>query len=267
MKDPMIPEAKQFSSADFTDGLSEDGSLLVTAAEERKQKRKVRLLLILTLLCVLLGVSFICNQTLNYYDRTINALSFDYRQREEVDPAPLPEAGEKAQAVAASVGSSVKVSTVEMWFDAQEKLANTLSGMEYEYSSSGETLSVRTGIRDWFLTKKRSLRRTSGKSEEELGETWNEVSDAEFPCLYDFFFAVEDSDMRLLQCSSSYATTVGSTRYTCEIWLLQTVMNGQIEYFTLYRYYGENGRLAAVRVLQSGTTMMAVYEIKDYSAF
>ena len=260
MKEQNRPEPKQFSSADFA-----DEAILVTAASEQKQKRKVRLLLILTALCILLGIGFFGLRKLNFYERTLRALNFDYRLREEVSPIELPNPGEKAAAVAGTIGGTVKLSTVEMWFDIKEQLAGSVSAMEYEYSGAGEKLSVKTGVRDGLLTKKQNLRRFGGKTEAETKDDWDAVSDALLPCLYDFCFAAADHGDSYLQCSQSYQSVVGSSTYTCEIWLLQTPTNGMTSYFTLYRYYGKDGRLAAVRVAPGSSDLMAVYEIKDYS--
>lgn len=265
MKDQISPEGKQFSSADFADSSIEEGTLLVTAADDRKRRRKLLILLILTLLCILVGVGFYLSRTMSFYNRTIRSLNFDYRQREEVTADPAAETGAKGLALAGSVGGTVQVRAVEMWFDASEVLADSVSEMDYTYSGSGEELSVRSGGKNGLRTQKQTLRRTGGKSESEQDDGWVQVSDSELPCLYDFFFAAGDHDQSIIWCDSSYHSVVGDTAYTCEIWLLETKMNGQTEYFTLYRYYGADNKLAAVRVLQSETNMMAVYDIKDYS--
>ena len=263
---PAAPEAKKFSSADFADGLTDDGVLLQSAADEQKQKRRMRLLLILTTVCILLGVGFICNQTLNFYDRTLRKLHFDYRDGETVAVSDVSETGEKAVAINDSITGSIRISAVELWFDlSDQSLADSLSEMEYEMSGVGEFLTVKTGVRNWLLTKKRSLQRRNGVCEEKQKDEWISVSDAQLPYLTDFCFSVADHNNSKLQFESSCTTMVNSTAYTCETWLLETKMNGITSYFTLYRYYGQDDRLAAVRVLQGSSNLMAVYEIKDYS--
>ena len=263
---PDAPQEKKFSSSDFSDEFTEDSSFVQTAAGELKQKRRVRLLLILSALCVLIGIGFICNQTLNFYDRTLRKLQFDYRDGESASSSDLSEEGEKALAIYESIGSNIRISAIEMWFDLSDRtLADSLSEMQYEQSGIGEMLNVKTGIRNWLLTTKRSLRRRGGVCEEERKGEWTKVSDAQLPCLTDFCFSVSDHGDSKLRFDSSFGTVVNGTSYTCEIWLLETKLNGFTSYFTLYRYYGTDDRLASVRVLPGSSELMAVYEIKDYS--
>ena len=263
---PEAPEAKKFSSSDFTNNLADEDGHFLTAVAEQKQKQKIRLLVILSAICVLLGIGFLGSRFLNYYDRTLRNVLFDYREGESVISSDISDGGEKALAISDSIGGSIHIDAVEMWFSISNRtIEDSISGMIYEYSGVGESLSIRTGVRNALLTKKSSLRRRSGVCEEEQKGEWTTVSDAQLPCLLDFCFSATDHGNSLLHFDSSYSTRVNGTAYNCEVWLLETKLNGITSYFTLYRYYGSDNRLSAVRVLPGSSNLMAVYEIKNYT--
>ena len=234
--------------------------------DEGRQKRKIRLFLILLIAAAMIGALLIINNTLNFYDVHMRRMQFDYREGELVSGQSPAEPGKKATEIAGEInGRQVSVQAEMLLYNSEGEASLTLSAYTYKYTSGSEELSYRTGTKDLLFTKSGTLRRDGTGLQKKSGSSWEHTDDGNIMNLYGYCFAAADFGKNTVSPHESYYTEVGGKTYLCEIWLMaEELGSGGVRYNTLYRYY-DGDRLAAVRVLKSDQELMEVYEIKDYS--
>lgn len=231
---------------------------------QAKQSGKLRLLLVLALIAALLGGLLVYNNHFAFYERTLRNLNFDY-QNGETTSKSFPTKSQYAQNIAKNLyGKTISLHTVMYAFDSAQTLQRTLTVYDYSVSPDSAEMTAKTGTTKWLFTDTQKMRMHGSTVEEHKNGHWEEVEANQFPYFDLFFFATENTDQYSASLYDSYPTTVGSTLYHCEVWLIELYQGNSPIYYTLYRYY-LNDKLTAVRMLNDRSDLMYVYDIQDYT--
>ena len=235
--------------------------------EQNKWKRKRILLLCLLGAAVLLGLFIIFGRRNCLYNRMMRNLEFDYRNGEEIDNTQTALTGWAERAADAVAGKNLTLQANMYCFNSSGALSLSASKYSYERTADGTAdLHIQTGGANSIRTEKSSYHTdANGKAEQVSGSLSQNADLYAAELLYDFCFAVEDTDRIKIERRNAYETFVGERRYTCEVWVMSATVNKTLKYFTLYRYYS-GSELNALRMLDTTSDLMFVYDITEYTA-
>ena len=247
MSDTQLHDNRLESKLPDTDELSvsADSALdpdFVPFAVLAKRKRRIRLLIVLTVLAVLMTGFLIINAQCNLYDRTMRNLDFDYRSGETINEETITDTGDRAATLAAQLdGKSIRCEAACYTFTTDGFLLNGVECVDMQSANGSSSYTVRTGVQDWLFTHT---------------EQYTEMQ----PDLQLCFFAVADTQDTTAMLYSAYQTVVGSDHLTCEVWLCSEI--AAQTYYTCYRYY-DSTQLVGVRILCNNDDLIRVYDIQS----
>lgn len=237
------------------------------AAAEKKngKKRKLRLLIPLILLGIIAAVTgtLLLMMKFNRYHSVMNNLKFDYRTEETPGSRDGIEPGARSIALAAQIGSQpVRVKTAAYLLDDSGKTDNTV--LEYTYLSSMGLTQLKTvsTAASSIRSKTTEIRSKSSGIETLEDGHWKDAEKGYIPPLFDYFFEVHSHDNMTIGCYDTYATTVGSKAYICEVWLIDERIGNSVQYDTVYRYY-DGDTLAGVIILRDSDEWKEVFDIQS----
>lgn len=234
-------------------------------SEDNEAQKKRRRLLIPIIVAAVLGLIYLVmslQKKNNFYQKTLSALKFDYRSGETVlaeDDSIIP--GERAKAIAENLlNRSVQIDAVSYYLDPDRTLSDDIAEYQFTRNGEGDTADITVGTAGSLSSSTQTVRRTGSGTKIRKNDSWENATGIALPQLYEYCFLAASNNSVSISCESAYETYVNSTRYTCELWLMQS--GGT--YYTLYRYY-DGSTLKAVRVLNSQDDLMCVYDIRNYS--
>ena len=264
-----IAEESNDQAPEHESDIPEDGFVpFQLELAEKKRRRKIRMLIILSVLAALLGILLIFGRLFNFYDRTMKHLRFDYRGGETIDNESIFMSYDTATEAEKSVqDKTLNLNANVYCFDDKANLSLVVSQYRYSRSEDGTAeLKVKLGAKGGILTKTNRFRTNAEGQVLEIRNGKESISaDTATALLYDYFFSTEDHGNINLQCTDAYRTVVGEKTYECEVWLMSVTRGAGKSYYTIYRYYDDQ-KLAAVRVIDSADDLMMVYDITEYTA-
>ena len=235
------------------------------AAEKSGIKRRLRLLIPL----ILLGLTAVVTGTLlllmkfNRYHTVMKNLKFDYRTEETPGSRDGIEPGALSVAAASQIGTQpVRVKTAAYLLDDNGKTDNTV--LEYTYLSSMGLTQLKTvsSAVSSIRSKTTEIRTKSSGIETLEDGHWKASEKGYIPPLFDYFFEVHSHDNMTIGCYDTYATTVGSKEYVCEVWLIDERIGESVQYDTVYRYF-DGDTLAGVIILRDSDEWKEVFDIQS----
>lgn len=269
-KDNKLPEEEQVQLHKILPPekpeVPEEGFVPYCAAADAdtRTKRKTVILIVLAAVLLLLTLGVFLARRMNFYRKTLNALTFDYRTGEAVNENSANDLGAIAKKISAQMeGKKVHASAVTYSFNVDGGMYTDIASYDYTRNGAESLLDVRTASEKSLFSKKLSLRSTGSAIDRKKGSKWVTAEGEYIPDLYDYFFATEDHGDITLECCDAYETDINSKIYNCEIWLMQQGAAVDANFTTLYRYY-DGETLAGVRILYSTDTVMDVYDVKSY---
>lgn len=257
-------EQPKFVKPEFPPVTEEYAPLADAVGAEVKQSRKFKLLVILMILAALLGIYLLFAGKLSFYERTLRHIGFDYRDGEIIGESVNPDTSIAEQLAEQFQGKSIAFRTVRYSMYNDRTMTNSVSEYDITLSANGGSSTQRTGLANRLLTQKEQILDENGSIKEKTLFKWHDVADLSIPCLDVLFFAVDQTDSYIAQLDSSSSSVINGETYQCEIWLVEILDQAAPVYFTTYRYYTD-GQLAGVRVLNSNSEIMDIYDIKDYA--
>lgn len=226
---------------------------------------KTVILIILSALFILMLVFILAARHNNFFRKTVNSLSFDYRNGEAADEISSDDPGQYSRRLSEQMNGNQFTADANVYtFDEKGGMFAEISNYNYTKNSAEQILQVRSGTEKSVFTDCLTLRSNGSLTERKKGSNWVQTTDEYIPPLCDYFFETQSHGNILLNCHDAFDTIIGSTNYHCEIWLMQEGTDSNAVYFTLYRYF-DGSKLAGVRVLASTDTLMDVYDIQSYS--
>ena len=247
----------------------EEGFVPYVAEVSGKARGKGLKYKLIPVLCVLTVAGIlvtVIGRKHNFYQKTISELHFDYQDGETV----LDTVDESYESCAVALsrklhGRQVRSNVIRYEFNADQKLSNTLTQLDYSYNANEIQTTVKQGTASWFGGQEETLRYTAANGYERAkGDEWVADENAFIPPLYTYLYSVGETGGATFEWYQSVNTSINGKPYLCEIWLMSQTSDDTPLYLTLYRYY-QDGKLCGVRVLNNIDTQMQVYDVQSYS--